>query len=84
MAKYRDGKASFRGRENWTIRFPKLNYLFSQTGLSGFPGSGQYFYDSKLVWQPIQDTAMTKFRSSESSSTGPSSGVLLPDRATNI
>jgi hypothetical protein len=22
MAKYRDGKANIRGRENWTIRFP--------------------------------------------------------------
>jgi hypothetical protein len=52
-------------------------------GPSSFPGSGQYFYGSKLVWQPIQGTVATKFRSSKSSSTGTSSGVLLSDRATN-
>jgi hypothetical protein len=29
MAKYRDVKASFRGHENWTIRFSKPNYPVS-------------------------------------------------------
>jgi hypothetical protein len=54
-----------------------------KTGPFGFPGSGQYLYDSKLIRQPIQDTCMTNFRSSESKSIGASSSVLLPDRATN-
>jgi hypothetical protein len=29
MAKYRDGKAGFRGHENWTIRFSKPDYSVS-------------------------------------------------------
>jgi virulence-associated protein VagC len=29
MAKYRDGKADFWGRKNWTIQFPKPDYLVS-------------------------------------------------------
>jgi hypothetical protein len=49
----------------------------------GFQGSGQYFYGTKLVQQPIQDVAAIKFRRSGLSSTGASSGVLLFDRATN-
>jgi hypothetical protein len=68
MAKYRDGNADIMGCKNWTI---------------GFPVSGQYFCGRKLVQQPIQDTAMTKFRRSGSSSTGVSSDVLLLDWATN-
>jgi hypothetical protein len=27
MAKYRDGKAGIRGRENWTIRFPWIRLV---------------------------------------------------------
>jgi hypothetical protein len=55
----------------------------TKIGPSSFPGSSQYFYGTKLVRQSIQDTAATKFRSSESSSTGASSGILPPDQATN-
>jgi hypothetical protein len=54
-----------------------------KTGPFGFPESGQYFCGRKLIQQPIQDTAMTKFRKSGSSSTRASSSALLPDRATN-
>jgi hypothetical protein len=49
----------------------------------GFPRSGQYFCDRKLIQQPIQGTATVKFRRSGSSSTEASSGTLLPDRNTN-
>jgi hypothetical protein len=55
----------------------------TKTGPTGFPGLGQYFYGTKLIWQPIQDTAATKFKRSGSSSTGASYDALLPDRATN-
>jgi hypothetical protein len=51
---------------------------------SGSPGSGQYFYDRKLVQQPIQDTVATKFRRSGSSSTGASSDALLLNWAANV
>jgi hypothetical protein len=68
-AKYKYGKDGFRGCKNWT---------------TSFPASGQYFYDSKLIRQPIQDTATTKFRSLGSSSTIVLSSALLPGRATNV
>jgi hypothetical protein len=68
MAKYKDGKAGYRGHENWTIWFPWIRLVLLR---------------SKLIQQPIQDTTTTKFRSSESSSIGASSDVLLPDQATN-
>jgi hypothetical protein len=54
-----------------------------KTGPSDFPGSGQYFYCRKLIQQPIQDTAVTKFRRLGSSSIGASSSALLPNQATN-
>jgi hypothetical protein len=44
-----------------------------KTEPSGFPVSGQYFYDRKIVQQPIQDTTTTEFRRSGSSSTRASS-----------
>jgi hypothetical protein len=68
MAKYRDSKACIRGHK---------------TRPSDFPGSGPYFCGRKLVWQPIQDTAATKFRRLGSSSIGASYDTLLSDRATN-
>jgi hypothetical protein len=64
-------------------KIARLTSGVAKTGPSGFPESGKYFYGSKLVRQPIQVTAMTKFRSLESSSIGVSSGILLLDRATN-
>jgi hypothetical protein len=54
-----------------------------KTGPSGFPRSGQYFYDRKLVQQSVQDTTVTKFRRSGSSSTRASSDALLPNQITN-
>jgi hypothetical protein len=50
---------------------------------SGFPGSCQYFYGRKPIQQSIQNTVVTKFRRSGSSSTGASSDALLLNRATN-
>jgi hypothetical protein len=61
----------------------KLDHLVSQTELSGFLESRQYFYGNKLVRPPIQNTTTTKFRSSGSSSTGASFDALFPDQATN-
>jgi hypothetical protein len=55
----------------------------TKTRSSGFPGSSQYFYSRKLVWQPIQDTTMTKYRRSRSSLIGALFDALLSDRATN-
>jgi hypothetical protein len=49
----------------------------------GFPGSGQYFYGRTFVRRPIQDTVVSKFRRSESSSARASSDALLPSRDTN-
>jgi hypothetical protein len=54
-----------------------------KTGPSDFPGSDQYFCNRKLVQQPIQDAAATKFRRAGSSSTRASSDALLLDWATN-
>jgi hypothetical protein len=55
----------------------------TKTRPSGFPRSGTYFYGNKLICSSIQDTAATKFSSLESSSTGASFDVLLPDQVTN-
>jgi hypothetical protein len=51
------------------IEMARLASGVAKTGVSSFAGSGQYFYDNKLVRQPIQETAATKFRSLELSST---------------
>jgi hypothetical protein len=61
----------------------KIGPSVSQTRPSSFLGLGQYFYSRKLVQQPIQDAAATKFGRSGSSSTGVSFDTLLLDRATN-
>jgi hypothetical protein len=55
MAKYRDGKADFRGRENRSIRFPKPDYPVSldqaSTSMAASSSSNQSMTPS---WQNLE------------------------------
>jgi hypothetical protein len=68
MAKYMEGRASIRERENRTIR--------------NATEAGQHIYNRKLIKQVISDSTTVKFRRIGSFIVGLSSDALLPDQAT--